>query len=70
MAPVKTLNTKSTGLAKAGRNKKLEEKIRKQKEEREAAATAVDPKAKGKAPAAGKKEDAKAAPAGKAVKKT
>ena len=29
MAPVKTLSTKSTGIAKAGRNKKLEEKIRK-----------------------------------------
>ena len=59
------------GIAKAGRNRKLEEKIRKQKEDREANAGGADPKAKGgKAPpAAAKKEDAKA-PAGKAVKKT
>mmetsp|Transcript_1592 Transcript_1592/g.2347 ORF Transcript_1592/g.2347 Transcript_1592/m.2347 type:complete len:117 (+) Transcript_1592:1905-2255(+) len=71
MAPAKTLENKNTGIARAGKNKKLEEKIRKQKEEREAAASAVDPKAKGgKAPPAAKKEDAKAAPAGKAVKKT
>ena len=40
-----------------------------QKEEREAAAGAVDPKAKKGAPAAAKKEDPKAA-AGKPVKKT
>ena len=60
-----------TGLAKTGRNKKLEEKIRKQKEEREAAAGAGDPKGKGKAPPAkeAKKEDPKAA-AGKGAKKT
>jgi len=71
MTPAKTLENKNTGIARAGKNKKLEEKIRKQKEEREAAASAVDPKAKGgKAPPAAKKEDAKAAPAGKAVKKT
>ena len=58
------------GIAKAGRNKKLEEKIRRQKEDREAAAGAGDPKNKGKAPPAkeAKKEDPKAA--GKGVKKT
>lgn len=58
------------GIAKAGRNKKLEEKIRRQKEEREAAVGAGDPKNKGKAPPGkeAKKEDPKAA--GKAVKKT
>ena len=62
---------RDTGLAKTGRNKKLEEKIRKQKEEREAAAGAGDPKGKGKAPPAkeAKKEDPKAA-AGKGAKKT
>ena len=63
---------KGTGLARQGRNKRLEEKIKQKKEEREAAAGAADPKAKGgKAPPAKdtKKEDPKAA-AGKAVKKT
>lgn len=73
MAPKDTAASekeKNVGIAKAGRNKKLEEKIRKQKEDREAAAGAVDPKNKGKAPPAKevKKEDPKAA--GKAVKKT
>ena len=69
MAPKPIEEQKDTGLAKTGRNKRLEEKIRKQKEEREAAAGAVDPKAKKGAPAAAKKEDPKAA-AGKPVKKT
>lgn len=70
-APKKTEEVKGTGLVKTGRNKKLEERIKKQKEEKEAAAGAADPKAKGKAAPAKdtKKEDAKAA-AGKAVKKT
>lgn len=67
----KTEEIKDTrGLAKTGRNKKLEEKIRKQKEEREANAGATDPKGKGK-PAPGKDAKKEAAPAaGKAVKKT
>ena len=70
-APKKSEETKATGLAKTGRNKKLEEKIRQQKADREAAGQAVDPKAKGgKAAAPAKKEDPKGAPAGKAVKKT
>ena len=71
MGPKKDSEDKNMGIAKAGRNRKLEEKIRKQKEDREANAGGADPKAKGgKAPpAAAKKEDAKA-PAGKAVKKT
>jgi len=72
-APLKNTEVKTgTGLVKAGRNKKLEEKIKRQKEEKEANAGAADPKAKGgKAPPAkdAKKEDPKAA-AGKAVKKT
>ena len=72
-APKKVEEVKGTGLVKAGRNKKLEERIKKQKEEKEAAAGAADPKAKGgkAAPAKdAKKEDAKAAAGGKAVKKT
>lgn len=70
-APKKSEETKATGLSKTGRNKKLEEKIRQQKADREAAGQAVDPKAKGgKAAAPAKKEDPKGAPAGKAVKKT
>ena len=70
-APKVADEPKSLGIAKAGRNKRLEEKIARQKEERGAAANAVDPKAKGgKAPpAVAKKEEPKAA-AGKAVKKT
>ena len=57
-------------MAKAGRNKRLEEKIKQRKEEKEAAAGAVDPKKQGKPGAKDtKKEEAKAA-AGKAVKKT
>lgn len=72
MAPKNDIGeVKATGLAKAGRNKRLEEKIKRQKEERENAAGAADPKAKGKAPPAkeAKKEDAKAA-AGKGGKKS
>ena len=57
-------------MAKAGRNKRLEEKIKQKREEKEAAAGAVDPKKAGKPGAKdAKKEDPKAA-AGKAVKKT
>ena len=71
--PLKNTEVKmGTGLVKAGRNKKLEEKIKRQKEEKEANAGAADPKAKGgKAPPAkdAKKDDPKAA-AGKAAKKT
>ena len=76
MAPKKNEEVKNTGLVKAGRNKKLEEKLKKQKEAREAAGSGVlDPKAKGgkAAPAqAPKKEEPKAAPpaGGKPVKKT
>ena len=70
--PVADTGPINTGLAKTGRNKKLEEKIRKQKEDREAAAGAGDAKGKGgKPPPAkeAKKEDPKAA-AGKGAKKT
>ena len=66
---------KATGLAAGGRNKRLAEKIKAQKEEKEANATAVDPKAAakgGKQPAAPAKAAAaeKQQPPGKAVKKT
>jgi len=63
---------RNTGLAKTGRNKKLEEKIRRQKEERESGAGAGDPKGKGgkAAPAKEAKKDDPKAAAGKAVKKT
>ena len=69
-APKVIEEVKTTGLAKAGRNKRLEEKIKQRREEKEAAAGAVDPKKAGKPGAKDtKKEEAKAA-AGKAVKKT
>ena len=69
--PKKAEESKATGIARAGRNKKLEEKIRQQKAEREAAGQAVDPKAKGgKGAPPAKKEDPKADKGGKAAKKT
>ena len=71
MAPKTEESVKATGLAKTGRNKRLEEKIRKQREEREAAAGAADPKAKGNKAAPGKdpKKEEKPA-AAKGGKKT
>ena len=71
-APLLSEVPSATGLAKTGRNKRLEEKIKKQKEEREAAAGASDPKGKGKAAPAkdAKKEDPKADAKGKGGKKT
>jgi len=67
---------KSLGIAKAGRNKRLEEKIKKNKEDREATSGITDPKggkggAKGAPPVKEvKKEAPVAAAGGKAVKKT
>lgn len=55
------------------RNKKLEERLQKEREAVANAAAPVDPKAKGGKPvqaAAPKKEEAKAPPPGKQVKKT
>ena len=62
---------KNEGLLKGLKNKKLAEKIQKQKEERDANNSAMDTKAKGGKAAPPKKEDPKAAAApAKAVKKT
>ena len=51
-APKEAEKASALGIAKTGRNKRLEEKLRKQKEEKDAAAGAADPKGKGKAPPA------------------
>lgn len=62
---------KPKGLITGARNKKLEAKIKKMKEEEgEAKAAAVDPKAKGKPAPAAKAAPEKAAPKGKEAKKT